>query len=98
MISLAYSLMNLAALYWIIQPWGGRWLFTGLAFAAAIALVLIRDSLTVIHSLMSRIGIAIGVAAWIFFLFQSIKNELPRRQPEYFYAQDPRNWFAKGFF
>ena len=95
MISLAYALMNLAVLYWIIYPWGGRWLFTGLAFATGLVLVWIRDSLTVVHSLMSRIGIAIGVAAWIFFLYQSVHNELPRRQPGFFFTQDPRNWFAR---
>ena len=96
MISLAYALMNLAALYWIISPWGGRWLFTGLAFVTGMVLVWVRDSLTVVHSLMSRIGIAIGISAWIFFLHQSVQNELPRRQPGYFFTQDPRNWFARA--
>lgn len=92
MISIGYAGMNLAALYWIIESWGGRWLFTGFAFIVAMILVSIRDNLSVVYALMTRIGIALGVCIWIFFLYESVKNELPRQQPEYFFVADVRNW------
>jgi len=92
MVSLFYSAMCLAAIYWIIEPWGGRWLFTGLSFLTALVLVGIRDGMGVVYCLMTKIGINIGIAIWIFFLYESVKNQLPRQQPDYFFIADVRNW------
>jgi multidrug transporter EmrE-like cation transporter len=92
MISLAYAGMNLAALYWVMEPWGGRLLFAGFSFIIAMILVSIRDNLSVVYALMTRIGVALGVIVWVFFLYESVKNELPRQQPDYFFSADIRNW------
>ena len=92
MINLAYAAMNLAAFYWIMEPWGGRWLFTGLAFLSGMMLVSIRDNMSVVYALMTRIGISLGVSVWLFFLYESVKNDLPRQQPDYFFIADTRNY------
>lgn len=93
MISIAYAGMNFAGLYWIMEGWGARWLFAGLAFLISMILVSIRDNMNVVYALMTRIGISLGVTIWIFFLYESVKNELPRQQPDYFFNGDVRNWF-----
>ena len=92
MISIAYAGMNTAALYWIMSGWGAVWLFTGLAFISGFLLVFIRDQMNVVYSLMSRIGIALGVAVWLFFLYESVTNQLPRKQPDFFFRADVKNW------
>lgn len=91
MISFGYAGMNLAALYWIMEPWGGRLAFAGLSFIMAIVLVSIRDNMNIVSTLMSRIGVAIGISIWIFYLYESVKKELPRKQPDYFFIADMRN-------
>lgn len=92
MISLGYAGMNFVAMYWIMEPCGGRLLFAGLSFVMAMILVGIRDNMSIVYALMTRVGIAIGVSIWIFYMYESVKNELPRKQPDYFFIADVRNF------
>jgi membrane protease YdiL (CAAX protease family) len=91
LISLAYAGMNYAGLVFIFDCWKFRLAFSGLAFLSALLLVSIRDNLNVVTCLMTRIGIALGVLIWIFYLYETVKNDLPRKQPHYFFEADVQN-------
>eukprot|EP00178_Gracilaria_changii_P011873 TRINITY_DN33537_c0_g1_i1.p1 TRINITY_DN33537_c0_g1~~TRINITY_DN33537_c0_g1_i1.p1 ORF type:complete len:171 (-),score=18.98 TRINITY_DN33537_c0_g1_i1:117-572(-) len=93
MISFFYAGMNAAALVHILEEWQAVLLFSTLAFLSGLVLVTIRDNLSVVYSLMTRIGIALGMLLWIFFLYESAKNQLPRQQPEYFFGTNTENVF-----
>lgn len=97
LVSVFYAGMNLAAHYWIFDSWSARWVFTGLTFFVSMILVLIRDKTNVVYSLMARVGVAVGVLAWIFFLYQTVQHAMPREQPTYFFRANVENYLTKWF-
>jgi hypothetical protein len=95
MISVFYAGMNLAIVYSVFDSWTPKWIFTFFSFVIAMILVAIRDKSNVVNALMSRIGLALGVYLWIFFLERSVKSAIPRLQPTYVFIADVNNWFSK---
>jgi membrane protease YdiL (CAAX protease family) len=94
-ICLAYAPMNYVALICIINTAIPRLIFAAITLLLAFLLVYLRDKFDKATCLVTRIGLALGIVFWIFYLYETVKHEFPRKQPEYFFRANVDNIWNK---
>ena len=92
-VSVFYGLMCFAGFYMVMDGILGVALLTAGAIASCWLLIEVRNSLNIMYCLMTKIGINLGTALWVFYLYYSVDKRLERRQPGLFYIADMENIF-----
>jgi len=95
-IGLGVFALNWAIFSSFVQSWWFGGIIALIAFGAAFALTKIRGSKGIIVSTLLRVGIALGVLLYIYYLFQSDAGKLNRKSPLAFVSSNPLNILSKG--
>lgn len=96
-ISLGASLVHFAVFYWTIRPvLAAVIVYTLLAFIMNFICITVRNSKKLIVSIQLRVGFALGILIWIWYLRASLSGN-KRVTPDYFFPNNIDNCWNKWF-
>jgi len=97
-LSLGVGLLHFAFYYWIVKPILFFAVIYGiLAVIVNFVVITIRHDKKMIVSVLLKIGLAIGVLLYLWYLNISLNGNLKRETPVYFFNADVENKFSTWF-
>ena len=92
LISLGVGLLNFAVFYWVVAPiWFVALIWAIITVLMNLVIITIRHNLKLITSTLMRIGVAIGVLLFLYYLNLTLKGKIRRNTPEYYFSGDIQN-------
>jgi hypothetical protein len=98
-ISIGNALMHFAVFYWTIKPllfWAI--IYGAVAFFVNFVVISVRHNKKLIVSILFKVGIALGVLLYLWYLSFTLGGDVKRITPTYYFTADVENswgnWFA----